>query len=68
MSDGGKGSSPRPYSVDQKTFSNNWDTIFGKKKKTEGEKQSEAFLKDEYYDQEDKDYLLNHQSNKARSK
>jgi hypothetical protein len=50
MSDGGKGDSPRPYSVDQNTFSNNWDAIFGKKKKTEGEKQAEAFLKDEYYD------------------
>ena len=31
MSDGGKGSSPRPYSVDQKTFANNWDLIFKKK-------------------------------------
>ena len=30
MSDGGKGSSPRPFSVDQKTFSNNWDAIFKK--------------------------------------
>ena len=31
MSDGGKGSSPRPYSVDKQTFDNNWDKIFGKK-------------------------------------
>lgn len=31
MSDGGKGSAPRPYSVDQKTFDNNWDRIFGKR-------------------------------------
>ena len=31
MSDGGKGSSPRPFSVDQKTFESNWDRIFGKK-------------------------------------
>lgn len=31
MSDGGKGSIPRPYSVDQKTFSDNWDKIFGQK-------------------------------------
>ena len=31
MSDGGKGSSPRPFSVDKKTFDNNWDKIFGKK-------------------------------------
>ncbi len=35
MSHGGKGDSPRPYSVDQKTFSNNWDAIFGKKQKQE---------------------------------
>jgi len=30
-----KGSAPRPLSVDTKTFDNNWDAIFGKKKKTE---------------------------------
>lgn len=24
----GKGSRPRPYSVSQETFNNNWDTIF----------------------------------------
>lgn len=24
----GKGSSPRPYSVDKKTFDKNWDIIF----------------------------------------
>ena len=35
MSDGGKGSSPRPYSVSQDQFANNWDAIFGKKKKEE---------------------------------
>ena len=29
----GKGSKPRPYSVDQKTFDSNWDAIFGKKNK-----------------------------------
>lgn len=27
----GKGSKPRPYSVDRKTFESNWDRIFGKK-------------------------------------
>lgn len=27
----GKGSRPRPYSVDQKTFADNWDAIFKKK-------------------------------------
>jgi hypothetical protein len=32
MGDGGKGSRPRPYSVDQKTFDSNWDAIFKKGK------------------------------------
>jgi hypothetical protein len=30
----GKGSKPRPFSVDEEEFSNNWDNIF-KKPKTE---------------------------------
>ena len=30
MSDGGKGSSPRPFSVSQKTFGDNFDAIFRK--------------------------------------
>ncbi len=34
MSDGGKGSRPRPFSVDQKTFDNNWDRIFKKEDNT----------------------------------
>ena len=32
---GGKGSRARPYSVDSKTFENNWDNIFKKDKKNE---------------------------------
>jgi hypothetical protein len=28
----GKGSSPRPFSVDRKKFEDNWDRIFTKKK------------------------------------
>jgi hypothetical protein len=31
MSDGGKGSNPRPFSVPQKDFDNSFETIFGKK-------------------------------------
>lgn len=30
MSDGGKGSAPRQFSVDRDTFANNWDRIFKK--------------------------------------
>ena len=46
MSDGGKGSSPRPYSVDQKTFADNWEAIFGKKsqkEKDDAKAEDEAF-------------------------
>ncbi len=46
----GKGSRPRPYSVPLKEFDNSWDTIFGKKKKTDSEKFDDAIMKDEYYD------------------
>lgn len=31
----GKGSKPRPFSVDRKTFEDNWDRIFNKKKKSQ---------------------------------
>jgi len=30
----GKGSTPRPFSVDRSTFDDNWNRIFGKKKAT----------------------------------
>ena len=33
MSDGGKGSKPRPFSVSQEEFDNRFEAIFGKKKK-----------------------------------
>ena len=35
MSHGGKGDTPRPYSVDQNTFTSNWEATFGKKKSQE---------------------------------
>ena len=31
----GKGSAPRPYSVDTDTFEDNWDKIFKKKKNSD---------------------------------
>lgn len=30
MSDGGKGSKPRPYSVSNDEYANRWDAIFGR--------------------------------------
>lgn len=31
MAEAGKGSRPRPYSVDKQTYDQNWDNIFNKK-------------------------------------
>jgi hypothetical protein len=45
-----KGSNPRPYSVDQKTFDSNWDSIFKKKEDkqlTEDKEQKEKEDKNE---------------------
>ncbi len=45
----GKGSKPRPFSVDKEKFDNNWDQIFGKG----SEKKANEFLKkfsDDYQD------------------
>jgi len=48
MSDGGKGSAPRPYSVSQQEYDTRWDVIFGKdlavkeKAKEALQKQAEA--------------------------
>ena len=35
MSDGGKGSRPRPYSVSQQEYDTRWDAIFGRDLKEE---------------------------------
>ena len=40
MSDGGKGSRPRPFSVSQEEFENRWENIFGKKEKSTDDKKS----------------------------
>lgn len=37
MSDGGKGSSPRPFSVSQDEYDKRWDAIFGRDLKEEPE-------------------------------
>ena len=50
MSDGGKGSSPRPFSVSQETFANNYDNIFRKPSPKE--------LEDEMAEQEEFDRIL----------
>ena len=47
MSDGGKGSSPRPFGVDQKTYQDNWELTFGKKTPQEDD---DAKAEDEAFD------------------
>jgi hypothetical protein len=42
----GKGSRPRPYSVDKKTFDSNWDAIF---KKPDPRVVEEAKIEDEEF-------------------
>ncbi len=41
-SDGGKGSSPRPFSVSQAEYDARWDAIFGRDLKEEEEQQEEV--------------------------
>jgi hypothetical protein len=38
MSDGGKGSSPRPFSISQQEYDNRWDNIFSRDLKEEEDK------------------------------
>lgn len=42
MSHGGKGSKPRPYSVTQDEFADNWDRIFSKKNEKASSKADQA--------------------------
>jgi hypothetical protein len=58
MSDGGKGSNPRPFSVSQETFASNYDKIFRKPSPKE--------LEDEKIEQEEFDRIL--EQNRLRDK
>jgi len=43
MTDGGKGSKPRPYSIPKEQFDQRFDSIFGEKKKKYCEKCGKGF-------------------------
>jgi hypothetical protein len=58
MSDGGKGSNPRPFSVSQETFASNYDKIFRKPSPKE--------LEDEKAEQEEFDRII--EQNRLRDK
>lgn len=53
MGDGGKGSAPRPFSVDLDTFGSNFDTIFRKKYQELEEEMSEEELDEDEEDEDD---------------
>jgi len=52
-----KGSRPRPYSVSQKEFANNYDAIFGKKDRRAVE---DALLEDEEFSKLEKHMQAEH--------
>jgi len=58
MSDGGKGSSPRPFSVSQKTFGDNYDAIFRKPSPKE--------IEDDRLEQEEFDRILEQNRKRTR--
>ena len=47
MSDGGKGSKPRPFSVSQEEYDKRWDAIFGRDIKEEEQEKKEDKKEDE---------------------
>jgi hypothetical protein len=54
MSDGGKGSKPRPFSVTQEEYDNRWNMIFQRDQKTEAEKFDEkVVMKNEYFESDE---------------
>ena len=50
MSDGGKGSTPRPFSVSQQEYDTRWDAIFSRDLKEEDKFDEKVIMKEEYYD------------------
>jgi hypothetical protein len=60
-----KGSRPRPYSVSQNTFANNYDAIFGKKDRREVE---DAQAEDEAFKAVDKELQNTYNTNTATDK
>ena len=53
MSDGGKGSAPRPLSVDNNTFTDNWERTFGWRKRQIADELPITMEPDEDEDDED---------------
>jgi hypothetical protein len=50
MSDGGKGSAPRPFTIKHEDYANNWDAIFSKKKVAPEHQDNTGVNKNEFQD------------------
>jgi len=61
-----KGSAPRPLSVDTKTFDNNWDAIFGKKKRIKDV--TGVYNEERLVSNQDKKSLAKEKKNASKSK
>lgn len=48
----GKGSKPRPYSIDFETFDSNWERIFGRDKKSSNESKSPELNRDKFKEED----------------
>lgn len=48
LADGGKGSRPRPFSINQQEYDQRWDAIFGRDLKEKEEKNVDKLTKDKY--------------------
>lgn len=55
MSDGGKGSSPRPFSVSNEDYANRWDAIFGRDKSKDKEEPMGKALEEEPLKEDEND-------------
>lgn len=55
MSDGGKGSAPRPFSVSQQEYDTRWDAIFSRDLDEEKKFDKLVVMKEEYYDVDPED-------------
>lgn len=53
----GKGSSPRPFSVDRKTYESNWDQIFKKEKQIPWDHYSDLPSPEHYKEKENTNEL-----------
>jgi len=75
MSDGGKGSKPRPYSVSDQEYAARWDAIFGRDEKAKREDalnkmvsiNQELGLYDDVYEFDDKPTRNNQETQDAQN-